>query len=179
MSAPHQRHPRRRLASACFESNQTGPVLLIKFKLNFTKKNKSLDNIFYLLTWLFFGYILRFNLGSDWLSPSKVSAMSSNYRILLYFLSTLNDSLRVGLGLRNTQNYYSRLNDSIRRAEIKKHPRGNLTNTFAVPSPRTNRINLRAEVSTLSFASQLISHMICAYCRPVMPLRIALLWPKD
>lgn len=36
--------------------------------------------------------------------------MSSNYKIFLYFLSTLNDSLRVGLGLRGSANIYSQLN---------------------------------------------------------------------
>ena len=34
----------------------------------------------------------------------------TSYRMLMYFLSTLNDSLRIGLGLRNINNYYSRVN---------------------------------------------------------------------
>lgn len=41
--------------------------------------------------------------------------MSSNYRILAYFLSTLNESLRISLGLRNTRNFYNRLGYSARQ----------------------------------------------------------------
>lgn len=41
--------------------------------------------------------------------------MSSNYRILLYFLSTLDESIRTGLGLRNTANFYRQLNNAKNR----------------------------------------------------------------
>lgn len=49
--------------------------------------------------------------------------MSSNYRILVYFLSTMNESLRISLGLRNTRNFYKRLSFSARQNQNKNPTR--------------------------------------------------------
>ena len=39
--------------------------------------------------------------------------MSSNYRILLYFLSTFGESLQTGLGIRNAASFYCKLNRTL------------------------------------------------------------------
>lgn len=64
--------------------------------------------------------------------------MSSNYRILAYFLSTLEDSLRVGLGLRNTRNYYNRLSHASRSEQIKNAPKRSNANVYKTNQNVTN-----------------------------------------